>query len=335
MDIAQIDVTVGDLVTGFSDDGDGGVRAFGGDLDVRPAFQREFVYDDKQRTAVIESVVQGYPMNAIYWADRGEGSAPRYEIIDGQQRTISLCQYATGDFSFPDLLSHHALFIGNLTADQRQAIMEYPLTVYVCSGTDNEKLRWFETINIAGEVLTRQELRNAVYSGTWVTDAKRWFSRRNCQAERRYGRYVSGSPIRQELLEQAIKWAAGGGSDEAVTGYMAQHQHDPDSADLWEHFQVVMDWVQRTFPDYQNPMRKVDWGTVYDDHKNDTLHPEELAAEVSRLLADEDVQSGPGIYRYVLDRDERHLNLRRFTERQKQRAHARQNGVCPPMRHQV
>ena len=40
-------------------------------------------------------------------------------------------------------------------------------------GTDSEKLEWFRTINIAGEKLTEQELRNAVYSGSWVTDAKR------------------------------------------------------------------------------------------------------------------------------------------------------------------
>lgn len=44
--------------------------------------------------------------------------------------------------------------------------------VYLCSGEDSEKLEWFKTINIAGEKLTDQELRNAVYSGSWVSDAK-------------------------------------------------------------------------------------------------------------------------------------------------------------------
>lgn len=41
------------------------------------------------------------------------------------------------------------------------------LMVYVCEGTDREKLDWFRIINIAGE-----ELRNAVYTGEWLTEAK-------------------------------------------------------------------------------------------------------------------------------------------------------------------
>lgn len=44
--------------------------------------------------------------------------------------------------------------------------------IYICEGTDKEKLDWFKIINIAGEQLTAQELRNAVYAGEWLTEAK-------------------------------------------------------------------------------------------------------------------------------------------------------------------
>lgn len=322
MKIELREVTVADLVDGYSDDGESGVRGFGGELDIRPAFQREFVYDDKQRVAVIDTVVKGFPLNVMYWADRGEGCSPRYEIIDGQQRTISLAQYVNNDFSFR--FSHYDLFFENLPADKQQAIMGYELTVYVCSGTDSEKLDWFEIVNIAGEELTKQELRNAVYSGFWVTDAKRWFSRRGCPAQQLGGNYTKGNPIRQDYLETAIRWI----SDDDIEEYMGKHQSDQDAKELWAHFEKVIKWTQKTFPEYRQTMKQVDWGPLYDTHKNDVLDPEILENEVARLVADDDVQSQTGIYRYVLAGDERHLSLRAFTKNEKQRVFEKQAGKC-------
>ena len=321
-------ITVGDLVSGYSDDGEGGVRGFGGELDIRPPFQREFVYGEKQRTAVIDTVMRDYPLNVMYWADRGEDAFPRYEIIDGQQRTISLAQYAANDFSFTDLLSRHNLFFENLPPGRQQAILDYELTVYVCSGTDSEKLDWFRTINIAGAELTAQELRNAVYSGSWVADAKRWFSRNGCAAQKLGGKYLTGKANRQEHLETAVRWISGGD----IENYMGRHQHDEDADELWAHFKKVVDWVRNVFPEYRPAMKQVDWGPLHDEHKNDVLDPDILESRVAQLVADDDVQSQPGIYRYVLAGDERHLNLRSFTTNQKQRAYEKQDGGCPRCR---
>lgn len=93
----------------------------------------------------------------------------------------------------------------NLQQDEQDQILDYKLMVYLCSGADSEKLEWFETINIAGEKLTDQELRNAVYSGSWVSDTKRYFSKSNCAAYGIGSDYLTGSPIRQDYLETAIK----------------------------------------------------------------------------------------------------------------------------------
>ena len=115
--------------------------------------------------------------------------------------------------------------------------------VYVCSGTDSEKLDWFKTINIAGKKLTNQELRNAVYAGTWLSDAKRYFSRSGCAAYQMGNAYVNGSPIRQDYLETVIKWV----SKDSIEDYMGTHQHDEDALPLWEYFQSVINWVESTF----------------------------------------------------------------------------------------
>ena len=199
MKIELLDLTVQELVEDYYDDDEGGVTGYGGKLDIRPPFQREFVYKDKERNAVIDSILKGFPLNVMYWADRENGE---FEIIDGQQRTISIAQYVEGDFSFNDLYFH------NLPSDKQELILDYKLMVYVCSGTGSEKLDWFKTINIAGKKLTNQELRNAVYAGTWLSDAKRYFSRNGCAAYQIGNAYVNGSPIRQEYLEIVIKWVS-------------------------------------------------------------------------------------------------------------------------------
>jgi Protein of unknown function DUF262/HNH endonuclease len=310
-------ITVGELFAGYDDKGDDGVRAYNGKLDVRPPYQREFVYKDKQRDAVIDTLRKDYPLNLMYWAVRDDGS---YEIIDGQQRTISICQFVEGDFSF------EKRYFDNLEKDEKEQVLSYPLTVYLCSGTDSEKLAWFETINIAGLELTKQELRNAVYAGPWVTDAKRHFSSRSAPAIGLGGDYMSGASNRQAYLETVIKWIS---EDGDVDGYMATHQNDPDAHDLWLYFQAVIAWVKASFSVYRKKeMTGLPWGELYNEFKDTKLDPKKLEDEIKTLMIDDDVSSTKGIYAYVLTRNEKTLSLRTFTEAEKRQAYERQNGLC-------
>ena len=82
------------------------------------------------------------------------------------------------------------------------------MTVYFCTGTDKEKLDWFRVINIAGERLLDQELRNAVYVVPFVTDARRYFSKNGCAAYKVGGDYMTGKLDEQAYLETILKWAA-------------------------------------------------------------------------------------------------------------------------------
>lgn len=309
-------VTVRQLAESYRDDGEGGVRGYGGRLDIRPPYQREFIYQDKERDAVIDSVLKGFPLNVMYWADREDGT---FEIIDGQQRTISLAQYVEGDFSL------NMQYFHNLPEDIKDRIRNYELMVYVCTGTDSEKLEWFRTINIAGQKLTNQELRNAVYSGPWVTDAKRYFSRMGGPAYQIGRDHVSGKAIRQEYLETAIKWKSGG----SVEDYMGRHQHDDSAKPLWEYFREVIAWVEACFKTRAKLMRGVDWGSLHAEYGDVSVDPEAVEEETLRLIDDEDIQRQKGIYAYILTRDEKHLNIRAFKPNMKRRAYERQGGNCP------
>ena len=315
MEIKMHEITIGDLTEGYADKGEDGVTGYGGRLDIRPPYQREFVYKDKQRDAVIDTVWKDFPLNVMYWAVREDGD---YEIMDGQQRTLSICQYLAGAFSWQGRSFH------NLQADERQKILDYKLNIYHCTGKASEKLDWFRVINIAGEKLTDQEMRNAIYAGPWVTDAKKYFSRRNCAAYNIGHKYLDGSVIKQEYLETVLKWK----SDGKINEYMNAHKQDASALELWLYFQKVINWVEAIFPEYRREMKGQDWGRLYNRFHDTTLDPVILAQEVTRLMADDDVSSKKGVYPYVLTREEKHLNIRKFDNAMRRSAWEQQGGIC-------
>ncbi len=316
MKIDLQEITVRELTNGFKDNSEEGVIGYGGKLDIRPPYQREFVYKDKQRDLVIDTVQKDFPLNVMYWAVREDGN---FEIIDGQQRTISICQYVEGDFSIEGLAFH------NLPKDKQDQILDYKLKVYFCSGNDSEKLEWFKTINIAGEELSNQELRNAVYSGSWVTDAKRYFSKNGCVAYQIGSDYLNAQLIRQGYLETAIKWI----SDGKIEEFMSKHQHDQNASALWRYFQDVVTWVEATFTKKRTKfMKGVDWGTLYNKYKNEQYNTDKIEKEIQKLMLDDDVTKKSGIYPYILTRDERHLSIRAFSDTERQKAYEKQKGVC-------
>ena len=349
MNIELHKITVRELTRGYADNNENGVRAYGGRLDVRPPYQREFVYGEKERDAVIDTLTNGFPLNVMYWAVRNvadcvpqsgqpicgdadsdradsicgdaDGDRAKYEIIDGQQRTISICQYVNGDFAFNFRYFH------NLQPDEQEQILNYELQVYICSGSDSEKLKWFKTINIAGKELTEQELRNAVYAGSWVSDAKRYFSKNGAPAAKIGGDYLTGSAIRQDYLETAISWI----SDGNVEVYMSNHQHDPSAAPLWQFFQSVITWIETSFrptKERKKIMKGVDWGMLYKQYKDQVFDFKAVDDEVKRLILDDDVTKKTGIYPYILTRKEKYLSIRAFTDAQKLAAYERQMGFC-------
>ncbi len=196
--------------------------------------------------------------------------------------------------------------------------------IYVCDGNDEEKLEWFRTINIAGEKLTDQELRNATYTGAWLTDAKRHFSKTNCAAFGLASKYMNGKTIRQDYLETALKWIKNG----EIEAYMAHHQHCPNANELWLYFQSVIAWVQTVFPVYRREMKGVDWGILFNRYGKAAYDSKTLESRIKELMKDAEVTNKKGIYEYLLSGEERKLNLRAFDDNMKREAYERQNGVC-------
>lgn len=322
--------TVQDIFQGYSNDEETGqVLAFRGKLNVRPAYQREFVYDDRKKAAVMQSILRGFPLNVMYWSDNGDGT---YELLDGQQRTLSFCEWLCNHYSIYANPSHpDSPYYAHTAPEITKRVLDYKLMIYICEGTDEEKLDWFKTINIAGERLTEQELRNAVYAGPWLSDAKRYFSKTQCVAYKIGEKFMSGTPIRQDYLEAVLSWLSDA-EGKTIEQYMAEHQHDTHATPLKQYYNAVMDWVKLTFPTYRGKLMKgLPWGLLYNEFHNQVYDPVALEEEIRRLLKDDDVTKQRGIYEYLLSGKTREkvLSIRAFTENEKITLYERQGGVCP------
>ncbi len=345
-------VTVRDVVeTLVEDTKTGKVTALNGKLNVRPPYQREFVYDAYRQMLVIRSVLTECPLNNMYWAKEGDG----YELLDGQQRTLTLFRFVNNAFSikmeFAD--GFHAKTFDALTDEEKELIMNHQLMVYVCDGTEKEKLEWFQTINYPGLKLTQQEMRNAIYSGLWVTDAKRYFSRVDGEGFRSEGHTSNGhaycdylnvdggsksakdtSVVRQKLLEKVLVWATDAynrenSTDITIDEYMSIHRADPDAKALWRYYEDVMEWVKDTFKTYRPSMKGVEWGLLYNEyHELDNNKANEMANAVFDKASDE-ISDEKGVYKAVLAKDIKFIHARGFEKRDKEWAYRKQKGVCP------
>lgn len=324
MDINPKQIKIADLIAGYSNDEDTGVVGFGGRLNIRPPYQREFRYNEKQQQAVIKTILKGYPLNIMYWSVDEDGN---FEMIDGQQRTISICEFFTHGFNIWNE-EGNTLYFSTLSNEDKQKFLNYPLTVYFCEGTDKEKLAWFRVINIAGEKLLDQELLNAVYTGPFVTDARRHFSKHGCPAYKIGANYLTGSPIEQAYLATVLRWATRHDGMESVDKYMANHQFDPNANKLWAYFVSIITWIESTFPKYRKEMKGLDWGAMYDEFHENTYDTDALEKQIHDLMEDDEIMKKSGIYRYVLSGDLRDLSFRAFDKKQKREAYERQNGIC-------
>lgn len=329
------DWTVGDVCKGFVFDRNEGKGLFGldGQLIIQPEYQRNYIYGGTGKdVAVVESLLKGYPLGLIYFVKNTDGM---YEVLDGQQRITSFARFVNQSWQFAVELDGKLRYFDSLDADQQKLIVDAPLTIYVCEGEPSEIQAWFETINIAGVPLEKQELRNAAYHGPFVTMAREVFSNTGNANMNRWQTYVKGDPKRQAILETALDWVSEGNIDD----YMAKHRYDTNIDELKNHFDTVIDWVDSVFEYTGREMCGREWGRLYREYHKNAYSKDKVAERVNALLDDSQVTDKKDIFEYVLggEKDSRLLNVRVFDKKtikavyRKQTAEAEAKGVsnCP------
>lgn len=317
------DITVKDICDGFVYNELEGKGLFGlsGKLTIQPEYQRNYIYaadGGKREAAVIESVLNRYPLGLIYFNKVAEA---KFEVLDGQQRITSLGRFVTGKFAVKDDDGNEQYFSG-MAKDKRDRILETTLTIYECEGEESEIKKWFETINIVGVPLNRQELLNAIFSGPFVTLAKAEFSNSQNANIQKWSAYVRGSANRQDFLECALDWVSKGD----ISGYMSQHRKEANIKELKTYFNTVIDWVAGVFTEVESEMCGLEWGRLYETYHSKSYNPAKVASEVQKLYEDSYVSDKRGIFEFILggSKDTKLLNVRVFNEATKKSVYATQ-----------
>ena len=316
--------TVADICKGFTYNEleEKGLFGLDGRLTIQPEYQRHYIYNDGKRdVAVIDSLLKGYPIGLLYFNRTADG---RYEVLDGQQRITSMGRYVTGKFAITDG-DGKVQYFGGLPQEAQRRLLQSPLLVYECQGEEREIKEWFKTINIVGIPLKEQELLNAVYSGAFVTAAKRVFSNSQNAATQKWGHYIKGDVRRQDYLARALAWVAAS-QGIGVEAYMSLHRHDMAIGELEKYFTSVIDWVAATFPMTDKEMCGLEWGRLYETYHYTPYSTDHVAQRVRALQADECVRNKRGIYEYVLggEKERQLLEVRVFEESAKKAAYIRQ-----------
>lgn len=315
--------TVAEVLKGFVYNELEGKALFGlgGKLVIQPEYQRNYIYNDGKRdVAVVDSLLKGYPLGLVYFNVEGL----MLEVLDGQQRITSFGRFVTGKFAIK--VDGKEQTFSSLPKDLQNRILDTRLDIYECDGTEDEIKAWFQTINIAGIPLNRQELLNAIYSGPFITKAKAEYSNSNNANMQKWQSYVDGDPKRQQILEEALRWVASS-QNLSIDAYLAQHRHDQDITELKAYFTSVIDWIGSVFnrpPDRE--MRGLEWGRLYEDYHNTSYDASAINAEVDYLRSHPAVHSGKGIYEYLLSGKTKPqlLDIRLFEATDKRVAYERQ-----------
>lgn len=314
--------TVGDICKGFAFDRNENKGLFGldGQLIIQPEYQRNYIYGDGKRdVAVVESLLKGYPLGLIYFVKNKDG---KYEVLDGQQRITSFARYVNQSWQFAIVINGKEKYFDSLDTDLQKKIVDSPLTIYVCEGEPSEIQTWFETINIVGVPLSKQELRNAAYHGPFVTAARSIFSNTGNSNMNRWRTYVKGNPQRQEILEIALDWV----SHHNIEKYMAKHRNDADITELVIYFETVIDWIDSIFEYTGAEMCGQHWGDFYEKYRKNPYSKETIDKRLNELLSDTQVSDKRGIIEYLLggEKETKLLNVRVFDQKTKKAVYKKQ-----------
>lgn len=316
------DWTVGDICKGFIYDKNEGKGLFGldGKLIIQPEYQRNYIYGDgKKDVAVVDSLLKGYPLGLIYFVLNKDGM---YEVLDGQQRITSFARFVNQSWPFAVERNGKQRYFNSLDPDEQKKIIETKLTIYVCEGEPSEIQEWFETINIAGVPLVKQELLNASYHGPFVTKARALFSNTGNSNMNRWQTYIKGDPKRQAILETALDWV----NDGDIEDYMAKHRYDTSIDELKNHFDTVIDWIDSIFEYTGSEVCGLEWGRLYREYHTKAYSKDYVTKRVDELLADTQITNKRGIFEYILggEQDTTLLNVRVFDEKTKKAVYDRQ-----------
>jgi hypothetical protein len=252
-----------------------------GSLILKPPFQRKPVWAAKQKCFLIESLLINVPVPEVFVQQTLVDGEAVFAVVDGQQRIRTILQFMGLDKDSAELeyngfpldklkptSQYKDLSFGELPKADRDRLLTYVFSVRFLEEEDDNKIRdLFVRLNKYLTKLSEQELRNATYTGPFVTltsklaDDDYWFEQR----------LVSSAQIRRmkdvEFMSDlliGVMHGPQGGSAKVLDEYFARYEdYDdefPDQKRTVRRFQQALKTVQALFPE----LAETRWGNRTD-----------------------------------------------------------------------
>ena len=142
------------------------------ELNMKPPFQRNPVWVTRQKSYLIDTILNEFPIPEIYMQETiNEKGKAKYIIVDGQQRIRSILEFLAGEFSIDakDSPDYADMSFDDLNSDQKKGMYKYNFVIRILPDVADPKLREiFQRLNKNTVALNKQELRQATYWGPFI-----------------------------------------------------------------------------------------------------------------------------------------------------------------------
>lgn len=140
-------------------------------LELSPAFQRQSVWTERDRSKLIESILLNYPLPAVFLYRRKQNGRLIFDVVDGKQRLESILRFVGAirdrfEVRIQDAdgrTVEHVDWQLLKKRNQRKPFEGYRLPIIEVSGAISDIYNVFIRINSTGKVLTGQEKRHAKF----------------------------------------------------------------------------------------------------------------------------------------------------------------------------
>lgn len=302
------------------------------DVNLKPQYQREFVYNEEEASKVIDSILLGLPLNILY-LNENDNSQFKYEVIDGQQRLRSIDNFVNHShslikMSFSDW--NDKVFSG-LSKETKQIIYDYKLEFYIVAkeNPSDTKLDLFRRINTVGKKLNNIEMLNATYPGVFIDEIKRFCHDNSIKLKNVTG----GDWLRGDTEEIILNWF----SNNEIPTFLASEQFNSFNSSIYPKTVLkILNWVQGLVDDrLRTKIYKTDdLFRLYEKYNDKTFDISKFKQKCVNYAANSEIENKKGIFEYALQEfnkeapNEQLLQIRMFPSEWKEEFLKKQHNKC-------
>jgi hypothetical protein len=269
-------------------------------LQISPKFQRRAVWLEKERVALMDTILKNLPFPEVYIqvVTNPDTGKQTHVVVDGQQRITSILKFIVNEYSLPNNDDWDGEYFRDLSPESKEGFWDYKVVVRFLRKTNDEEIRSiFSKLNTNNVALNDQELRNARYSGRFKEVAERladnpYFQSIGLFTARDVRRMLDIEYVSELLVRQVFGITAK--KDMLETAYVNFDEEFPSESEYEDEFNATINLV-RTLINNENKMIFKSKGNFYSlfgscleffrkTGKNQFKNPDEVSSKITGLV---------------------------------------------------